>query len=181
MIAQKYRDRYYFNGHNMFDRWGIIIESGGIDELTKMPTRKEQYNYDWLDENGTERYVDKPVFNSKSVTLNITFLCGSLEEYYTKSDEFMQELMMNGYFLLYNSTLKKEYKLLYNGVNSVVEKCGFDGVGEVVVTYSISLVDDFLFYDRGDIDYKSVPLLWSDSGVEYLWTDENNFYKGILN
>lgn len=179
MIEQKYKNRYYLNGINIYDRWGIIIERGGYEELTRKAQRKEQYSRVWGDENGTQRYVGTTLLDSKTMTLPFTFLCSGLADYLQKSKDFFDYIMSVGYFNLYSDTLGIEWRLLYNAVSSVEDKTDmYRGGGVVIATHNLVLVDDFLS-EGGEQDYRSVALLWSDTdNVEYLFADDVNIFIG---
>lgn len=148
MIAEEYKNRYYINDISLFDEWGVIIEKGGYDELMKEPQRKQGYTHVWLDQNGTERFVE-PYFESKEVNLSFVFLCENLADYLVKQESLFNllkskdpELDETGYITLSSTTLQKEWTLLYKGVSNVEELTSMYGDEIVIVRYNLTFVDD---------------------------------------
>lgn len=146
MIAEKYKDRYYLNGESVFRRWGIVIEEGGYSEMTKKSSRKDQYVYDWQDENGVERYVgNKLIYEANQMTFKCSFIANSHEEYLTNMNDFYRELD-KGYFKLYSSHLGLTNTLLYNSVSSIEES---EGIWKHTIVFD---------NDNSIGDYKIIPL-----------------------
>lgn len=144
MIDKIYAERYYLNGINIYDRWGIIIEKGGYAELQRVAKRKEQYARVWKDKSGTERFVANALFEDKAVQLPITFLAKDLDEYLDRSRGFFDYIKGLGYFKLYSKTLKQEWTLLYDSVASVEDKTEmYQTKGEVITTHNVIFLDDF--------------------------------------
>lgn len=169
MIADAYKTRYYINGINIYDRWGIIIEKGGYAELQRVAKRKEQYARVWKDKNGTERFVADALFEDKAVQLPVTFLCKDLDEYLDKSRGFFDYIKGLGYFKLYSKTLKQEWTLLYDSVASVEDKTEmYKGKGEVLTTHNVVFLDDFTGANNvGEKEYqKAYGVKWNANNAD---------------
>lgn len=147
-IEQKYRNRYFLNDTSLFDEWGVIITKGGYAELLKEPQRKQGYSHVWLEANGTDRFV-LPYYETRTVNLDFTFVCETLEEYLTKKTNLYEilkrkdlELDEDGYINLSSTTLNKTWKLLYNNTTSIEDLTDMYKGGIVVVKHTISFLDD---------------------------------------
>lgn len=141
MIAEQFKDRYYINTDSLFREYGVIVERGGYAELTKEPKRKNMYSHSWLDQNGTERFINNK-FESRNVTLIFTFIAENLTDYKTNKNALFT-LLRNGVIVLGVETLNLEWELLYENETNV-ELFISD---EVIARHTLTFIDDKVFPD----------------------------------
>lgn len=175
-IQDKYKDRYFINGVNVFDAFGVIIEKGGYAELLKETKRKEGYVYTWKDQNGTQRFVE-PYFESSNITLSFVFICETLQEYLTKSKALYDVLKSKdleedetGYIKISSTTLEREWNLLYTDTTNVTELTDLYRGGFVIVRHTMTFVND----DVTSGVFEPIAFLVDENG-NYLTDENGNF------
>lgn len=116
-----FKGRYYINGIDLFEQFGIGVTRQGIAELQRLPARKEQFKRVFNDRNGTdraERYGARILFEEKELSLPFSMLYENRQDYLQKYNSFIDFLLKgsaSGYFKLYCDSIETEYTLLYNG------------------------------------------------------------------
>lgn len=143
MIAEQYKNRYYINGVNLFNAYSVIIEKGGYDELMKEPKRKNEYSHVWLDQNGTERFINNH-FESRIVSLNFVFVCDTLADYQDKHYALFN-FIRNNKFSLGVTTLGKRWDLLYDSETNTEYLTDIYAGGIVVARHTLTFFDDNVF------------------------------------
>ena len=142
-IPEIYKDRYFIDTDSLFREYGVIVEKGGYEELTKEPKRKNEYTHVWLDQNGTERYINNK-FETRNVTLIFTFLCDTLAEYLTKQQALFTELR-NGVVTIGVSTLGLQWELFYDNETNVEYLTDIYAGKEVIARHTLTFFDDKVF------------------------------------
>lgn len=171
MIADQYKNRYLINGISLFDQWGVIVEKGGYEELMKEPQRKQGYVHSWLDQNGTDRYVE-PYFETRTVTLSFVFVCINLADYLSKKTALFG-LLRSGYVTLATPTLQREWQLLYNNETNVEYLTDIYAGEEVIARHTLTFFDDMVDSNPFDPNF----LLTNELGE--VLTDENGIFLTI--
>lgn len=143
MIAEQYKNRYFINGINLYDTYGVIVEKGGYDELMKEPKRKQGYTHVWLENNGTERDIIN-YFETRNVTLIFTFVCTTLADYQDKHYALFN-FMKNNKFFIQSNTLAKQWELLYDSETSVEYLTDIYAGGLVIAKHTLSFFNDSVF------------------------------------
>lgn len=168
MIAEQYKNRYFINGISLFNEWGVIIEKGGYDELMKEPKRKNEYSHVWLDQNGTERFINNH-FESRNVSLIFTFVCTTLADYLTKKDSLFN-LIKGNKFTLSATTLGREWQLLYDNESNLEYLTDIYAGGLVVARHTLN------FFDDDVVSGVFNPLVFlTDEQGNYLTDEEGNY------
>lgn len=171
MIAEQFKDRYYINTDSLFREYGVIVEKGGYDELMKEPKRKNQYSHDWLDQNGTERFVN-PYYETRNVTLIFTFVCETLSDYLEKRDSLFT-ILKSGYFSLQVPTLERKWTLIYDNESSVENLTDIYRGGMAIVKHTLQFFDD----NTTSSTFIPQAFLTDENGV--FLTDENDEFLTI--
>src|SRR3546814_14668146 len=91
-------NRYYIGGKDAWTEWGIFFNKGTFAELLKLPTRRDDYEYTWKDENGTERNVDVPYFDTRAVVLSMVMIGAGESDFKDKMKRFRDFIMSSAYF-----------------------------------------------------------------------------------
>jgi len=131
------QNQYKINGLDVYATWGLTFQDGSVEELLKFPQRKQGYSYNWPDENGTERDVTNPFYESRELSFNILLIGTNKTDFLTKLEAFKQYIAVAGYFFLDCLAITKRYRLLYNNMS------GFKQLGMTGARFTLHLVDDF--------------------------------------
>lgn len=165
-IPEIYKDRYFINTDSLYREYGVVVERGGYEDLQKEPKRKNEYSYVWLDQNGTERYINNK-FETRNVTLIFTFLCESLLDYQQKHDALFG-ILKEGRISLSVTTLSKKWQLLFDNETNVENLTDIYRGGMAIVRHTLTFFDDLTTSEI----FIPQAFLTDENGI--FLTDENN-------
>lgn len=175
MGFNSFKRRYYINGSDIFTNYGVGVTRGGMQELERMPKRKEQYVYQYKEKNGSKRFGNGVLLDERVVNLEFCLVFDSMSQYLERMRAF-RSLLLTGELKLYCAPLEAEYTFLYNdNLNFDIPIGMFDFNGNVInenwVLFTIQFMDSSLVVDYGVKDYDSFFLL-DENDINI--TDENN-------
>lgn len=129
---------FYIDDIDIYARYGVVITSGGYNDLLCFPALKEPDANDWPEEDGVEVDLAAPVLEAKEVT--ISFACDRVD-----ASDFIYMVSQPGYHTLRITELAKDWRLrlLTQTANKDYNRA---------VTFSLKFADDFP--GRSD-DYKA--------------------------
>lgn len=72
-------NRVYIDGIDIQQRFGVVVPSGGFDELFLFPPLKEPKKNNWPEHDGIEVDLENPVLNAKEIAVTFVFADHSLD------------------------------------------------------------------------------------------------------
>lgn len=154
--------QYFIDGKDLFLVFGIVIEKG-IDDLLKMPTRKDSISHDWLDENGVDVDLSRVYFEPRDISLQCHIIAENAADFKTKYQSFQATLAQPELRRLEVSSLGSSYYLYYKECPSFVRVSKIaDSIrsGKVACSLTITFVE-------------KEPVI--DSSNIYMVTEDNKF------
>lgn len=162
---------FYIDDIDIYARYGVVITSGGYNDLLCFPALKEPDANDWPEEDGVEVDLEAPVLEAKEVT--ISFLSGQPD-----TGDFICLISRPGYHTLKIAELDKVWRL-----RLLTQTAGKDYTR--AATFSLRFADDFpgrsdnhtaasgsgLLLPVSEYEIDGVPL--SEYGIEVVggWDD----------
>lgn len=150
----RYSDKFYINGQDVYDTWGIAFLQGIYQELMKFPKRKDAYSLSYADENGTLRDTTDPKYESQTYTFAALIIADSRQGYFTRLNAFRNYILNAGYFTFDVVDLNIRFTLLYDNVTQSELKTRLND-GQNALKITLSFINDFP---------KSYPSIPQDSG-----------------
>lgn len=120
---------FYIDDIDIYARYGVVITSGGYNDLLCFPALKGPDANDWPEEDGIEVDLEAPVLEAKEVT--IPFSSGQPD-----AGDFICMISQPGYHTLRITELGKEWRL-----RLLTQTAGKDY--NRAVTFSLKFADDF--------------------------------------
>lgn len=72
-------DRVYIDGIDIKSRFGVVVPSGGFDELFLFPPLKEPKKNNWPEHDGIEVDLETPVLNAKEIAITFVLINRSMD------------------------------------------------------------------------------------------------------
>ena len=120
---------FYIDGIDIYARYGVVIASGGYNDLLAFPALKEPEANDWPEEDGVEVDLSAPVLEAKEIV--IPFASDQPD-----AGDFICMMSQPGYHTLRITELAKEWQL-----RLLTQTAGKDY--SQAVTFSLKFADDF--------------------------------------
>ena len=105
----KFNDR--INGVELSEIGTVILT--GTEEFLAFPERKETYENDWREDNGSEYELSLPRFKDKEVTLKMGILARNEDAFWGHYDKLWGLLQKEGVTTIYIDDHQREYRCFY--------------------------------------------------------------------
>lgn len=92
--------------------YGLVILSG-TERLLEYPERREPLQTDFIDQNGTDYYLNTVFFKDKEVLLTCAIMADDDTDFWTYYNAFFSELTAPGSHLLYIDDHTQSYTVYY--------------------------------------------------------------------
>lgn len=92
--------------------YGLVILTG-TEKLLEYPERKEPLQTDFLDQNGTDYYLNTMYLKDKEVTLSCAFLADNDTQFWLNYNAFFTEITGVGLKQLYIDDHTQAYSIFY--------------------------------------------------------------------
>lgn len=99
------KGKWYIDGIDIWDKFGVGIEKGGYNDLFVVPALKKPYSNDWHESDGEDVDLENPKLQNKSVSLKFAAPTHNL------TNNFIAMISEPGYRTLYLPSLAKSWKL----------------------------------------------------------------------
>lgn len=96
----------------LLKNFGAFVLTGTAD-LLSFPERKEVYENDWAEQNGSECSLDEPRFKDKDITLKIGILAKNDAEFWDNYNRLFAELSKPNFQRLYIADHSQHYAVFY--------------------------------------------------------------------
>lgn len=135
-------NKYRFNNNDVFATYGIVFRPGTYNELLKLPKRKEGISINWANENGTERYLGAPRYETIVYNLPITLISKSEAEFWAKYNAFTSFLITSGEFNLDVVEMNRRFKVSYSDMTSFDKLTQIKGSNNIAASMTLQLFND---------------------------------------
>lgn len=120
---------FYIDDIDIYTQYGVVITSGGYNDLLCFPALKEPEVNDWPEEDGIEVDLDAPTLEAKEVTI-------SFASNYPDTGDFINMISQPGYHTLRIAELAQEWRLRMLTQTACKDYSR-------AVTFSLKFADDF--------------------------------------
>lgn len=132
--------RWFIDGIDLYTAFGIFIEEGSAD-LLKYAPKKESIEHDWKDANGREVDLSRIFFDQREVVLNMAIICTSAEDFWTKYQQFISQMIQPGLRrLTLASHGERSYYVYYKECNNYRAVKALTGEDSGMFAHRFSLV-----------------------------------------
>lgn len=87
--------RYWMDGRDLWDVYGIVVEDGS-DGFLKLPTKKPSIEHDWMDADGKEVDLTNIFFQDRDIALQCVMIADNEADFWTKRTGFIAQLRQPG-------------------------------------------------------------------------------------
>lgn len=117
--------------------YGLIFEKGADAELWKFPARKDNgLSISFVDESGTDRYLDNPKFESRTIHIPCVIFGNNRNDVITKLRSLQNFLISSGRFDLIDLAKQKLWKVYYNSLSNMELYDNF-------CKFTVEIIDDY--------------------------------------
>lgn len=134
---------YKFNTNNAFTTYGIEFLPGTYDELLKLPKRKAGLVQEWANENGTERYLGSPYYETIVYNLPIIMVAKNETEFWSRYNAFTDFLITSGLFNFDVVDMKRRFRLSYSDMTRVEKLTQIKGSSNIGCKFTLQLFNDY--------------------------------------
>lgn len=120
---------FYIDGIDIYARYGVVITSGGYNDLLCFPALKEPETNDWPEEDGIEVDLSSPALDAKEVS--ISFACNRPD-----CNDFIFMLSKPGYRTIRITELGREWRLRLKAQTALKDYIR-------AAAFSLKFTDDF--------------------------------------
>jgi hypothetical protein len=109
--------RYYINGKDLYDVFGIIPGPGSSNGFLQFPKKKDGITHDWLDANGTDNDLTRIYFEEKEITLNCALIADTTDQFWIRYNGFFAEIGQPGTQRLTITELDRSFFIFHRDCN----------------------------------------------------------------
>lgn len=133
---------YKFNNLDTLTTYGIVFRKGTYNELLKLPKRKEGLTINWANENGTERYLGEPRYETLVYNLPIAIVAKSEAEFWAKYNALTDFLIASGEFDFDVIDINRRFRVSYSDMTSFDKLTNIKGSNNIGVYLTLQLFND---------------------------------------
>lgn len=134
---------YKFNTNNALTVYGIEFLPGTYNELMKLPKRKAGLVQEWANENGTERYLAQPYYETIVYNLPILMMAKNETEFWSRYNAFTTFLITSGLFNFDVADMKRRFRLSYSDMTRVDKLTQIKGSTNIGCGFTLQLFNDY--------------------------------------
>ena len=136
------KGRYFINGIDLWDAFGIFIQKGS-DDFLKLPERKDSITHDWMDTNGIDIDLSTPFFKEKSIALDCAMIAADATDFWTKYQQFVSLISQPGLLRFEPTHLGRFFFVYYKNCSTYqkLTKLNSGGVIYVATKFTINIVE----------------------------------------
>lgn len=137
-LKGKFRDA--LNGENLFEQYGLVIQTGTA-ELLEFPERKTGTENDWREIDGKEYDLGLVKFKDKEVSLVCGMMAGDDQGFWSNYNAFFAALTQSGWQELTIDDHSKTYEVFYKKTGHWEKmRKRLKEVEKVFVKFNLSLI-----------------------------------------
>lgn len=87
--------RYWMDGRDLWDVFGVIVEDGS-EGFLKLPAKKDSITHDWIDQDGIEVDLTNIFFHDRDITLTCVMIADNETDFWIKRSAFIAQLRQPG-------------------------------------------------------------------------------------
>lgn len=141
--------RHYIDGKDLWDTWGIFVESGSNDFL-KFPARKDSTTHDWMDSDGIDVDLSLPFFEDKKISLKCAMIATSEAEFWRNYDAFVGEWAKSGTRDLSVKEFDRTFQVYYTDTTNFERFTPIKNMGKIATRFTLNLVEPVPDVSEGD-------------------------------
>lgn len=150
------RGKYFVDNIDIYTQFGVVIKTGGYNDLLTFPALKEPAKNDWPEEDGIEVDLESPILQPK--TVSIPFMTTSQTK---AANDFISFISKPGYRTLRIADLNREWTLR-------MDSQGENKFDSQLTEFSLQFTDDIPSQSRKDVYSRplngGIPII--DTGYE---------------
>lgn len=121
-MASAVLKRWYINGEDIVERYGLYPKRGTFDNLLKGADMKEYLTESIRERHGEEVSIYAPRLEARDVDLTFYLITDGLTEFWEKLERVKLDLGRLGLFELRLATHNRNFQLYYKGMDSATRK-----------------------------------------------------------
>lgn len=134
---------YKINGQDAFTTYGIEFLPGTYNQLLQAPKRKPTLVQEWANENGTERYLGAPKYETIVYNLPIMVYAKSETQFWSRYNAFVNFLLTSGLFNLDAVQMNRRFRVSYSDITQVDTLTQIKGSSQIGVRMTLQLFNDY--------------------------------------
>lgn len=132
---------YAIDGIDLWDNYGVTVETGGLDGFLKLPKRKDSIQHDWQDEDGLDIDLSRTFFEAREIPINCVVVADSEAEFWTKYNGFLNALKKPGTRRLSVNPFGTDYYIFYKDCTIWQKLTNFKNSNKLVCRFTLTVIE----------------------------------------
>lgn len=132
---------YLMDGFDLWNSFGITIEKGGLDDLLKLPKRKQSIQHDWLDEDGLDIDLTRTFLEAKESVLKCFIIADTEAEFWTHYNQFLSLLVKPGTRRFTVNVFNMDYYIYYKDCTIYQKLTAFKQTGKLICKFNLTIAE----------------------------------------
>jgi len=154
---------YLMDGFDLWTQFGITIEKGGLDDLLKIPKRKQSIEHNWTDENGLDVDLTRNYFEAKDSTLKCIIIADSEIKFWDQYNRFISLLTKPGTRRFTVNVFNMDYYVYYKDCTIYSKLTAFKNTGKLICKFSLTISET-------TPGFQNVPIFLTDEDNRFIIT-----------
>lgn len=134
-------NQYMLDGLDLWIYFGIAIERGGLDDLLKIPKRKESIQHNWLDENGLDIDLTRVYLEAREITLKCFIVADTEVNFWDQYNRFLSLLIKPGTRRFSVNVFGMDYYVYYKDCVIYSKLTPFKNTDKLFCKFSLTIIE----------------------------------------
>lgn len=132
---------YLMDGFDLWTYFGITIEKTGLDDLLKIPKRKQSIEHDWLDENGLDIDLTRVYLESRDIVLKCFIIADTEVAFWDQYNRFLSLLIKPGTRRFSVNVFGMDYYVFYKDCTIYQKLTAFQQTGKLICRFGLTIIE----------------------------------------
>lgn len=130
---------YLLDGIDLWTNFGITIEKGGLDDLLKIPKRKDSIQHDWQDEDGLDIDLSRTFVEAKDSILKCVIIANTEADFWLHYNQFYSLLRKPGTRRFSVNVFRLDYYIYYKDCTIYSKLTPFKQTGKLICKFDLTI------------------------------------------
>ena len=130
---------YLLDGYDLWTTFGITIEKGGLDDLLKLPKRKQSIEHNWMDEDGIDVDLSRTFLEAKDSVLKCVIIADTEADFWLHYNQFLSLLIKPGTRRFSVNVFNMEYQVYYRDCSIYQKLTAFKNTGKLICRFNLTI------------------------------------------
>ena len=154
---------YLIDGFDLWRTFGITIEKGGLDDLLKLPKRKQSIQHNWQDENGLDVDLSRTFLEAKDSVLKCIIIADNETDFWLHYNQFLSLLIKPGTRRFTVNVFNMNYYIYYKDCTIYQKLTAFKQTGKLICKFNLTISETVP-------GFQNIPTFLTDESNNFIIT-----------